>query len=106
MIKGKFSIRIEFPVDLINDIDESIKNQKGMRTKFIIQMLTIGHTVYKNKDNVNNPDFINAIIENIVSDKIDIFFENMDAKQLEAMYVFAKSEMEKRYGKSRLDKFV
>lgn len=70
------------------------------------EMVQLGLTITQNKDKLNDPEFINTIVENLEADKIDSFFNNLEPNKLEAVYAFAKAEMEKRYGKSRLDKFV
>jgi hypothetical protein len=104
MVDPTFSINLRLPFELVKEIDEFLK-KSGERTKFLTKLIQIGFTVVQNKDNIANPQFIETLIENIESDKIDNFFDNMQPKQLEALYVFARSEMEKRYGKERLDKF-
>ena len=103
-MKAKARIDLWLPYQLAQEIDEYKKGKE--MTSTLIELIQLGLTIMKNRQNFQDPQFIESIIQNITSDKIDKFFDELEPKTLEAMYVFSKSEMEKRYGKSRLDKFV
>jgi hypothetical protein len=103
-MKAKTRIDYWLPYELAKDIEEFFKNKP--MTKALNELVQLGLTIMKNKDSLNNPEFVNTLVENLEADKIDDFFTKLEPVRLEALYAFAKAEMEKRYGKERLDKFV